>query len=164
MSTSVQRKQQGVSLLELMLALLVISGLLLLATRYYQQTRESLRVTQAIEMINNVVNASYKWLAGQPNFSSSNPSFSIPILVTAQFLPQSYGTTVINTANPWKGSINVVAASTDNNYITISLSNIPPKSCQNLIEKMQNRAITIGGNKQIPTCSSGTTQTFSMSF
>ncbi|QLH41697.1 MAG: hypothetical protein HWD59_02490 [Coxiellaceae bacterium] len=60
--------QRGVGLLELMLSLLVILTLIFMATRYFLISRESLRVSQAVDMINTTVNASYKWLEGNPDF------------------------------------------------------------------------------------------------
>jgi type II secretory pathway pseudopilin PulG len=154
-------EQKGISLLELMLALVVISALLLLTARYYQQTRENLRVAQAIEMINNVVKTSYGWLEGQPNFGG----IRLDTLISSKFLPSFYS----GNSNPWKGTIEVTSADIkDNNqnvianHVTVILTNIPAKSCQNLKEKMQSRA-TVGIMQ--PTCTgSANAQTFSMSF
>ncbi|MGB6977090.1 MAG: type 4 pilus major pilin [Gammaproteobacteria bacterium] len=161
MFTSMPSEQKGISLLELMLALVVISALLLLATRYYQQTRENLRVAQAIEMTNNVVNASYKWLEGQPSFSG----ISIPTLISSQFLSKSYD----GNSNPWKGTI-AVGPATDTSYIVVTLTNIPSKSCQNLKEKMLNRALKTSDNRDMPNVKqpncigTSSVQQFEMSF
>jgi Tfp pilus assembly protein PilE len=157
------REQRGISLLELMLALVVVGALLLLVTRYYQQTRENMRIAQAIEMINNAVNAGYKWLEGQPNFKA----VKVTVLADSQFLPQSYKE---GNANPWKGTIDVVSAN-NSDYMTVILTGIPTKSCQNLKEKMLNRALKIN-NQPMPdvvqpeckTQGNGPLQTFSMSF
>lgn len=121
-----KKKQQGIGLIELMLTLLVIVFITLAVTRYFQVTNENLKVTQAEEMINNIVDASYQWLRGNPDFSTIN----LNTLQNSGFLPISYNT------NPWKGTI-VIGPSSDNSKVNVQMSSLPVASCQNLVEKMQ---------------------------
>ena len=43
---------RGISLLEVMLAIIVITAIALASVRYYSTTRENARITQALAMVN----------------------------------------------------------------------------------------------------------------
>lgn len=123
---SMKKKRLGISLIELMLSLLVIVFIALATTRYFQVANENLKVTQAEEMINNIVDASYQWLKGNPDFST----ISLTTLQNAGYISTSY------TTNPWKGTV-VVGPGSDVSKVNLQMSGIPVASCQNLAEKMQ---------------------------
>lgn len=132
MLLSTKYKNRGIGLLELMLSLLIIAVIIFTATRYFEVTNENLRVAQAENMINNIVDASYKWVQGQPNFSG----ISMDVLIKqTQLLPSNYYFT------PWKNGIfSVVVSSQDPQKILIQAWNIPVRSCNNLAEKMKQYA------------------------
>lgn len=126
MSKQLLKKYRGIGLIELMLVLLIIVIIIFTATYYFRVTSENLKVTQAEEMINNIVQASYKWLEGNPNFAGIN----IDVLQSAGFLPANYDT------NPWKGKVSIEASSPDNSKLLLKMEAIPTESCTNLVEKM----------------------------
>lgn len=124
--------QRGISLLELLLSLVVITAILFAATRYFSITSENLKVTQAEEMINNVANASFQWVQGYPDFSSL---ISIQTLIDAKLLPDNYSSITIN---PWRGSITVRGWPYDTSYVQIIMNGVPVASCKNLLRRMQH--------------------------
>lgn len=130
--SSCPAKIVGIGLLELMLSLLIIATIILLTTRYYSTTAENLRVTQAVEMINNISNAGYKWVQGKNNFAG----ITINTLTDAQFLPVDYSS---STANPWKGRIELMS-SNDSSKLIIRMYNLNPSGCAALKQKMQRYA------------------------
>lgn len=125
---SLSFRYRGISLLELMLALIVIAAILFTATRYYKITAESLRVEKAVTMTTNIINATHQWSETVPDISTV---LSLQKLVEAGLIPQSY-----LSGNPWRGSLSVSAAT--NASFTIQMDGIlPASSCENLLEKMQ---------------------------
>lgn len=126
-----RHKFQGVSLLELMLALVIIAMIVFTVTRYYSVTEENLKVTQAEEMINTITKASYQWGEGQPNYTA----LSTQTLITAGLIPDNYK------VNPWKGDTIIsgtVPYPSTQPYIR--MTNVPLASCQNLLEKLKSQA------------------------
>ena len=122
----------GISLLELMLALIIISTIIFSGIRFFRVARESERVTAAVSQVRQVAKASYQWLAGNTDFSS----VSIQALVSAGLLPTNFsdGTK----ANPWSGIISVSASSANPQQIQIELDSLPAASCESLKEKLAN--------------------------
>lgn len=59
-------KIRGIGLLELMMALLIITILLVTATRYYKITRDSQRINETSEMVLAVYAAGVSWLQSNP--------------------------------------------------------------------------------------------------
>jgi hypothetical protein len=121
-------RRRGVGLLEIMLIIMIITAVMVGVSRYYYIARENARVTRAIDMINDLVNAAYQWV-GYRNDDFS--TISIGTLVSAGLLPSNYG----NIDNPWQGNIKI-SAITQGSYAQIRLSNIPKKSCNILSEMM----------------------------
>jgi len=127
---------KGIGLLELMLVIIIITSIILGATKYYLVTKTSMRITQSQEIINNVAQAAYKWAEGHTNFSSIT---NIGILVNAGLLPSTYGN---NNISPWEGTNpkNItVEPNCDGKWIAISLGNLPgtkaQKACSILVAK-----------------------------
>jgi hypothetical protein len=139
------KRNRGIGLLELMLSIMVITALLLASTRYYITARDNMRMTQAVEIINNVAAGGFKWLEGRPDLSG----ISITTLANYNLVPKSY---TLDTANPWKGQIYVYrdVVSTLGECLVINLYNFPRKLCTSLINKIQNYF-----TKGVPACYAG---------
>jgi type II secretory pathway pseudopilin PulG len=131
MIQSNHRKFHGISLLELMLALVIIAMIVFTVTRYYSVTEENLKVTQAEEMINNIVKGSYQWGQGQPNYTA----LSTQALIDAGFIPDNYK------VNPWKG-LTVISGTVPypSTQPYIRMTDIPVASCWSLYEKIKSQA------------------------
>jgi len=91
---------RGIGLLELMLSILVITAVILGATKYYLVAKEATRVTQAQEIINNVAEAGYQWVEGQSDFSGMT---GVAVLIKAGLLPNSYD--IGKNISPWGGNV-----------------------------------------------------------
>jgi len=144
-----QHRQRGISLLELMLALLVIVAVLFVVSQYFRTARENLRITQAVEMVNAIAKASYTWLEGNPNFNSnltncsggtSSPTL-ICTLVAAGLLPAQYAN--VATVNPWQQAVNAYGRGSDPSQLEIVMYIGLPDSCYNLLYKLQGSVDTI---------------------
>jgi type II secretory pathway pseudopilin PulG len=127
-------KLAGVSMLELMLVIVIITILVLGATRYFIVARDNLKITQALEMMNEVATASFEWVKGsQQGFSG----ISIGDLVDKNLLPAKYKNS--DKINPWFGSIDLSGSDND---LKITMSNIPKdkdeSTCNTLINKIQS--------------------------
>jgi type II secretory pathway pseudopilin PulG len=125
-------KLAGISMLELMLVIVIITILGLGTTRYFIVTRDNLKITQALEMINEVATASFEWTKGsQQGFSG----ISISDLVDKNLLPAKYKNSA--KINPWFGSIDLNGSDND---LKIIMSNIPKdaSTCNTLINKIQS--------------------------
>lgn len=124
----------GISLLEVMLSVIVITAVIVASIRYYTLAQENSRIAKAIEMINNVATASFKWVEGKNQIGFEG--INIGNLADSGLLPQIYKTENIN---PWRGKLSADPAA--NNSVIITLGNIPPNSCANLRQKI----INVGG-------------------
>lgn len=143
------KTKKGISLLELMLVIIVITALTLGAVRYYTSARDNLRVTQAMKMISEVVGASYEWVKGQPSFADPSGAITMGKLVDAGLLPQKY---ILSNVNPWKGRIRVIGISGN---LELRMENIPGAICENVLKlKVEKYAETAKG----PECVSGSGQ------
>jgi hypothetical protein len=107
-------------------------------------------------MINNVADASFKWVKGHTDFSALASGISgLDNLTSGGWIPNNYSN---SNANPWKGSITLSSTSTD---ITITLSNVPQSACLTLKQKMINMGVTIATST---TCGNVGTNNFAVSF
>ena len=89
-------KQQGISMLEVMLVLVVATSLILMAVRYYKTVSREAEVTQLVHQVKVVVGASYQWLQVNriSDFSGhsisgqepSLPPISLQVLLDANLL------------------------------------------------------------------------------
>lgn len=128
------KKQKGIGLLELMLALVIISVLLVAATRYFSSTDSSRKVNTAADILQAVINASEDVkMAGNSYELITNTQY----LKDRGLLPADWTAT----SNPWGGDIQVVGAATE---ITLTLTNVPAKDCLALKDLMVKKGVTDG--------------------
>ena len=138
-------KQWGIGLLELMLALVVIAAIILMATRYFKQASEELKVTQATHMLNNIVDASFEWLKGEQSFNV--PGFDtngILVLIDAKLLPETWR----DKPDPWGGIILLTAygqhtAIYQPQQINIRMTGVPEKACNNIDDVMAKQGMAL---------------------
>ena len=126
------QKNRGVTLMELMLALVVIAVLLFLAVRYYTVAREGAKVAQAISRIDMAVNASYKWLEGmnQTGFRTINAD---KLVDKGLLLKQDI-------KNPWIGTdMSIGPYAVDSDHVSIEYLGIPKTACQSLAAKLKEK-------------------------
>jgi competence protein ComGC len=129
------KKQRGVSLLELMLVILIVVTMLIAATRFYQTTKENAQAQNALTMVHEIVDASYKWYEANPNFST----ISFTQLIANGLLPESYSDD--KRFNPWGGVVGIgPAANNDRFYIT--MSKVPADSCNRLKQELSQYGLT----------------------
>lgn len=121
--------QRGISLLELMLSLAVIAMVLVLATRYFMNTRTSQQVNEAAEMITAVYAAGESWLQTQNSLEKN----MIPIFINNGSIPSDFNESNIN---PWGGDIEAIG---DDEKLTVILNQVPADACQNLAVKIQQK-------------------------
>jgi len=89
--------QKGIGLLELMLTIIVITAIILSATKYYLVAKEEMKISQAQDIVNNVAQAAYKWVEGRPDFTN----LSLDDLINNGLLPGKYSGNI----GPWGGKI-----------------------------------------------------------
>jgi len=124
------KRQNAIGLLELMLSIVVITAIILGATKYYLVAKEEMRIVQAQEIIDNVAKAAYTWVGGQPNFVELT---GIDVLTNAGLLPLKYKN---DNANPWGGNIKIQPAA-DGSMIHITFGGLEKgsKACKILDAK-----------------------------
>jgi len=142
------RKQRGLTLIELFLALAVIAIIWVVATRYYQVVSNSSKVNEAVQMIQSLRSAGNHYAAGRSNYDG----LTIAELNNTNLLPRDLegsGTTPGEQVNPWGGNIGI---SGSGGQMQITLSDVPQADCQNIANKLSNQA---AGS---PTCNGGNLQ------
>lgn len=122
-------KTQGISLLELMLALAIIGIILVAAMRYYTVTRASQQVNEAAEMVTAVYDAGASWIQFNNDFSKAN----ITAFTKDASLPANFTNPNIN---PWGGSVTAGPGKTPTTLV-VGLANLPVTACNDLAAKVQ---------------------------
>jgi len=157
----IKHKQSGISLLELMLSLVVIVAILVVATRYYQTTRQSQQVDEAVTMVEAVITAANAWLESGPwpqpgettppgSHCTSPTQNMICTFIATGLLPANF-----NTVNPWGGGVTATPEGAGSSLaISIILDGINTTACTDLQEKFSQRMSDVG----VATCSSGSFQ------
>lgn len=120
------KMQIGISLLELMLTLVIIATILVASMRFFAVANENAKVSNAVTMIHEISDASFKWYEANPQFDATK--FTLANLVTMQLLPNKYKEP--DNINPWGGS---VAIEGSGEHFNVSMSNVSIKSC-NMLE------------------------------
>lgn len=136
------RNRIGISLLELMLSLAIISILLVTATRYYVTTRSAQQINDALQIIQNMTTAADNWYWTYKSYNDPDHTISLSELVKMGLLPDRF---LLTNSNPWGGSLNITPK--DTNHVSIQLKGVPSADCLNL------KGILEPQNKLIGTCS-----------
>ncbi len=127
--------QRGIGLLELMLSLAIIAILLIMATRYYQTTKQSQEVNDAVQLVNSVVAAMTNYVTDHPDQGTGSSNI-IPFssFIGWGYLPSALGSTG-STASPWGTSVgSIYVNSTGATYVTIE--KVPSGACQQLAGRL----------------------------
>lgn len=150
MLLNLRKKQAGIGLLELMLSLAIIAVLIIMATRYYQSTRQSQLVSQAVDQVNAVISAVGNWRVGVSGYTGQDAAgngLSYETLYGQGYLPKVWGTTSA-TASPWSSDMSISPVSATS--YTIVFSGIPDYACSALQTRLSNT------ESVSPQCSGGT--------
>ncbi len=124
--------QRGIGLLELMLSLAIIAILLIMATRYYQTTKQSQEVNDAVQLVNSLVGAMTNYRTDNPT-TYKTATVSIETLTDTGYMPSAYGDGT-NTS-PWRTSIGPTSFGASNEvYVTIN--DVPAGACQQLAGRL----------------------------
>jgi Tfp pilus assembly protein PilV len=134
------RRQQGITLLEVLLVVCIAAVIVTAAVSYYSQTMRYTRVANTVNFLQQVNKAGHEWLQ-IPNQSGVYPAdFSglgngdgLQILVNQQLLSCPNNSC---SNNAWGGT-NAIYATTPQ-YIMIVLTKITTGDCQLLQNQMQN--------------------------
>ncbi|OGT52727.1 MAG: hypothetical protein A3F17_03445 [Gammaproteobacteria bacterium RIFCSPHIGHO2_12_FULL_41_15] len=137
------QKQQGNSLLEILLVITVSSVLILLAVRYFTVVDLNMRVARAISQVDIISRASYEWLEYDQKADFS--MISKDALIHSGLLQAN------DFKNPWGGTI-MVAPGSDHNHVKIELNHLSPYACQGLSRHLE----TIAFANASSACDSGT--------
>lgn len=129
------RKQKGIGLLELMLAIAIISLLLLMAVRYYKAARQQQQIADTISKVNGIIAAEANW--------ASNVSSATPYVVAQTLIDNNYLNPVA-IVNPWDNSTIGVVTSGGGSAVVITLNNVSTNTvCGNLANLVQT---SLGGS------------------
>lgn len=134
----IKKSINGISLLELMLALAIIAVLLVMATRYFNLARNIQQTNEAENMLQTTMNAVDNWYWTFKKFRGTpNGDISIENLVAMNLLPKDFANT---TANPWGGHLVINPQS--NGQVSIEFDNISSKDCTTLQNNMTKKGLT----------------------
>lgn len=142
-------KEKGFNLLELMLALVVVTSIMLLAGHYYQVAKENTRVSQAVQLLNQIVDASFKYLEAKPAKLQQD---MLPTLVEMDLLPKEFKN---NTQlSPWLTPVSVSYHKLpEASFLEVVIQRAPSKSCYQLIHLMNKFSGT--SSSQAFSCAAG---------
>lgn len=129
------RKAKGFTLLELTLVLVIITAIILIAGRYYQQANEASKVTDAVSKTRKIIEASFEWVKAEKNFRT----ITIDELTNENLLSDD------DIQSPWSNNDFKVVGTTDSqgNYsrIKITIPSVPPSSCLSLQDSLSQQNV-----------------------
>lgn len=126
-----RKKSLGISLLEVLLAVVIIGLIITLSIRYFLVAQRGLRIEQSIASIKEITQASYQWLQQQRQGDFKSPkAISIDDLVSIGLIQTQM------TKDSWGGLITVEPGQNEE-YVKITLNNIPKVDCLGLARQIQ---------------------------
>jgi len=157
MNFTLKRTQVGISLLEIMLALAVVTVVLVIATRFFLITNISNQVNNATDQINGTRGGAISYL----NDTENPTGLSIMALASGDYLPESFkgtGITGGGGVNPWGGDLKVAVPTTDTlgRTFIITETAMPKSACEMLVAKLDKNLNTSVGEKVVSTCTDTT--------
>jgi type II secretory pathway pseudopilin PulG len=130
------RKNFGIGLLELMLALAIIAALLISAVRYFQNAQTGRQVQAVIATVEAVYAAGNQYVLDNNSFTTGDDiqKFIDRGLLPENFIPDSGG----YSDNPWGGEIYAQRDDTSNSATSMQLkfTKVPAAACENLRAKL----------------------------
>lgn len=116
-------KQRGIGLLELMLSIAIISVLLIMATRYYQNATQGKDISNSVSILGGII-------AAETQYSSMNGGY----------IGGATWQTVLNlptavTISPWDGGA-VDASGTTAEQVKVTMTGVPATVCTNFLTPM----------------------------
>lgn len=151
--------QRGIGLLELMLSLAIIAILLIMATRYYQTTKQSQEVNDAVQLVNSLVGAMSNYRTDHPT-KFKNVSVGVKDLTDVGYLPSAYGDG--KNTSPWRTSIGKSNIG-NNGEVYVNIYSIPYGACQQLAGRLSS-SCQIQGSTVCGCQGSGATAQFKGNF
>lgn len=142
---------KAIGLLELMLALAIISIIMIMATRYYSSASASQKIQAAVDQINVVKSAVQNVSVGQVSGTIPTMGQLVQLgLIPHNFVNSADATSAIN---PWGGSLTIIGANTggivastaalDNKkYFGILVETPNNETCLAVAEKLNATAAT----------------------
>ena len=100
------KKLSGFGLLELMLSMVIAAVLIVMATRYYTQARENVRVNTGVQVVQGI-------LAAQESYFNSEGAYTATISDLDPYLPPS------SYSNPWPAGPVTTAGTADNTIVVV---------------------------------------------
>lgn len=134
-------RENGISLLELLLFIVVAASIVLLSVRYLSESRLNLKVDQSIEQIQKITNAGYQWLQSrsQLRFDNSGSNNAVNISMSQLLATHLLSNLSSDTQDAWGGAI-AVSPAADPAYLSITLPNVPNNACQIIMRKLSGTA------------------------
>ncbi len=134
LTTQNPSKQQGISVLEVMLSLGIIAIILVMATRYYRSASISTQVSNGLSVLHCIV-------AAETNYGLANSNSyttDISALIAGNYLPKNLS------QDPWGGTISLAAL--PGQGIAITFPSVPLPVCNNLMKVVQSEAQVMSGS------------------
>lgn len=161
----VRQRQQGISLLEILLVLVVAAIIVCAAVAYFSQTLSNTHVSQAVDLIRQINKAGGEWRqipganAQYPqDYTSlvSGGANGLDTLVNAQLIScpnhSCYDT-------PWgANTVMLTVDSAHAQYMLLTFSRVPSSDCARLKEQMKNMAVATDNSVSQNVCIAGSSQ------
>jgi Tfp pilus assembly protein PilV len=154
--------QQGISLIEILLVLVVAAVIVSGAITYYSQTLTNSRVSQALTQLQQINKAGREWLQIPDTTGKYHADYSD--LTGGQGLSEFIALGLISCennsclSNPWGGTTTVSADSAYARFMLVTFSAVPAADCARLREQMKDIASSGPSEQNLCGSSSGTTQ------
>lgn len=117
-----KKKILGISLLEILLSLSIITIILVSALRYYTVASFEQKLNDATDMIQGLRSAAPRWLLSHDDYKD----ISVANLKYLNLLPERFGT------HPWHGVIGITGSNQNPGMYVINLDKIPFNACNDL--------------------------------
>lgn len=138
-AVSKMRTTKGISMVELLLVLFLMSLIILMVTRYYQTASRNQKVNEAQAQMNTLISAASNWRTGRTGYDdTTSGDLKMATLIDEGLVPKEMGGTAKDgtKTNPWGGNVTITAAGA--NGFTINFTAVDSKDCLALKEMYVN--------------------------
>jgi len=138
--------RKGFTIIEMVIALVIISIILLVVVPLGQTAMDNSRIANAIASVKAIQTAAVEW---QNDNGGQFTGITLDALATGGYLPAGFSS--VTQANPWSGSYTLAPNANNSEMLDVTLSAVPSTPAAKLSTELTKLSAITGGPIYSPT-------------
>ncbi|MDE2026947.1 MAG: prepilin-type N-terminal cleavage/methylation domain-containing protein [Candidatus Omnitrophica bacterium] len=131
--TKTRREKKGFTIIEMVIALVIISVILLVVVPLGQAATDNSRISNAIASIKAIQTAAVEWASDNGGQYTNITFTGANSMVATGYLPANFNPAA---TNPWNGDYQIAVDANDPETVDITLTNVPPSAGNKLVNAL----------------------------